>query len=123
MILPKNARPYPVLAYLPKRLLLGGGVRVPLSKEARGKIAEVLTEKIKNGPGCPMCGARNFTLGEDLVHLVLQPEATRTLVVGQMLPSVPVICSNCGCTQLVNVFILGIADLVGFASTAKKVEG
>src|SRR5947209_5225208 len=85
---------------------------MPFTTEQQQKIKQVLAEKIKRP--CPACGEDKFSLGTDFINLLLQGSPSQGLVLGgPPYLRVAVMCSICGHTQLHNVIILGLADLLG----------
>ena len=64
-----------------------------LSSEHQRKITAHLESKMRSG--CPLCGARNFSIEDDVQFLgVLDPEYKQP-VEGKVYPRVSVICNNC----------------------------
>ena len=66
-----------------------------------------------------LCGGRGTN---DFVYLTLQPDFGGVYVGGTGgLPSVALVCSNCGNTHLLNLVVLGLGHLFGVpAETATK---
>lgn len=55
---------------------------------------------------CPMCGVKNWEVA-DLVEL--RPySGTSSFVLGGVHPLLPVVCTNCGNTVLVNAVVAGL---------------
>ena len=78
------------------------------------RIIDAITAKSPMGIGCSVCGTRTWTIQNDgLVYLAIQPSGDTILVGGPSLPSVAIICRNCGNTLLLNVLVLGIGDAFG----------
>jgi len=72
---------------------------------------------------CPMCSNRSWIVQTDgLVYLVMSPAPIPFVgyrpVNDPNLPSIAMVCTRCGNTQLLNVFILGLGDLFGLKSNA-----
>jgi hypothetical protein len=64
---------------------------------------------------CPICGHSEWGLQQGgVVFLILQsPDAGGSLVLGgPTLPSVALVCGRCGNTQLLNLLVLGLGDLL-----------
>ncbi len=72
--------------------------------------------------GCPLCGTKEFALGPGVVTMVLQPSPGAFSIGGASLPCIPVICQNCGTTQLANIYVLGVAEDLGYGRE-QKAEG
>lgn len=61
---------------------------------------------------CPGCGTRSWQLGPGLTFLQISTPGN-PLAPGGAYPCVVLICRTCGNTQLYNVYILGVEDIVG----------
>jgi hypothetical protein len=102
---------------------------VPFSESQRKQVIAALTEKTAPDPGepqtgCPMCGRKQFSVGNDLVAFPLQPDAKAFHLGGSSFVCVPVICLTCGATQFFNVYGLGVAEVLGLpAAPSAKKEG
>lgn len=59
---------------------------------------------------CPMCGANNWTIGEDVVTMVRVDENNSIQLGGKITPVVPMICSNCGNTLLINPLVIQCSE-------------
>ena len=71
---------------------------------------------VKNITGrCPLCGNLKWTLVEGFVYVTLQPDFAGTYVGTGGLPSVALVCANCGNTHLLNLVVLGLGHLFGLA--------
>jgi hypothetical protein len=116
--MPKNR-----LSFRSEGLLLGGGATVPFSEEQSARVQAVVRGKIAGGNGCSLCGNRHFNIGTDLVHLILQPDASKTEIAGTALPCLPVTCSKCGEVYLLNVFVLGVAEILNVIPSAATKAG
>ena len=91
---------------------------MPFTDEQRQKIAEALSAKRGTaGPlVCPVCGTKEWNVVDDMVRLTLQPNPRGVTPTGSSLPLIALICLNCGNTQVLNVFILGVGDILGIKS-------
>jgi len=72
------------------------------------------------GSPCVVCHTRNWTVqGAGLVYVPVQkPGAPTILGPGSTtLPSLAVVCQTCGNTILLNIFILGLGEVFGLASS------
>jgi hypothetical protein len=91
--------------------------------EQRHQIAEHITRKAPNIGACFLCGTRDWQLGDGIVNLMLSDQAGGELVGGgRVLPSVPLVCTNCGNTVLLNVFTISLGDLLGVQSSKAQGE-
>jgi hypothetical protein len=73
------------------------------------KIAEKAGGRV--GP-CSVCRAQQFTLADGYVSLSISPTSKAVQIGGPHLPSVALVCTNCGNTFLFNLILLGMQDLV-----------
>jgi hypothetical protein len=80
-----------------------------LSNEQKKQIAEVLNKKLPN-VSCPMCKNKNFVMAEGLFNNYLSSDPEREQSIGgPSVPTVAIICDNCGFTSQ---HALGILDLL-----------
>ena len=63
------------------------------------------------GP-CSVCHAQQFTLTDGYVLLSISETPNSFQLGGKHLPSVALVCTNCGNTLLINLLPLGMGDLV-----------
>lgn len=78
-----------------------------IKESAKQKIVDKLMKKI--GPyKCPMCHADSFTIADGYLANTLQDNVNSIQLGGAFLPSVALVCTNCGFTSLHNLKILGI---------------
>ena len=82
------------------------------TQEELERIVAVLREKAPNPGNCTICGNDNWEVGEEFIALVLQGDAKSLKLAGSFLPCIPVTCSKCGNTHLLNLITLGLRDLV-----------
>ncbi len=66
-----------------------------LSDEQKKKLAEALGKKINNIT-CPMCKNQEFSITDGYFNNVLQSSISAITLGGQMIPTIAVICTNCG---------------------------
>jgi hypothetical protein len=82
----------------------------PQKKEILAKILE----KTKGQLGvCPICRNPQWTLNDGIVSLIVQENVHHMVIGGPTLPCVSMTCVNCGNTQLLNLLILGLGDILG----------
>jgi hypothetical protein len=75
------------------------------------RIESAIREKM---PGaCPLCSQRDWAIGRGITLLlaVAPPSASTLSKVTYTYPALPVMCRVCGNTLLMNVYVLGIADM------------
>jgi predicted RNA-binding Zn-ribbon protein involved in translation (DUF1610 family) len=66
-----------------------------LSSEEKQKIIDKLSEKGANHP-CPRCTSKNFTILDGYFAQPIQPSLTNLMFGGPSVPSVVIVCNNCG---------------------------
>jgi len=66
-----------------------------ISQEEKQKIIRALDERGANLP-CPRCGNESFTLAGGYFHQGIQTDPQVNLIGGPSIPSVVVICNQCG---------------------------
>jgi len=89
---------------------------VAFTQEQKQMIADAIARKKGAGKPqitCPVCHTSSWSIGDNFVRLVLQTNPSQIILAGPSYPLIPLLCSNCGNTQLLNVFILGIAEAFG----------
>jgi len=79
-----------------------------MDTSVRDKIIEHLKGKWKDAK-CPMC---NEAIWEVVSTIYSPPQFAKGGVVlgGEVIPTVPVVCTNCGFTAWVNAMVAGILD-------------
>jgi len=92
---------------------------MPFSEEIRTKIIAKLGEKVREIKPCPVCGQANeFLLGEGLVNLemndntMLMPRGIFAAGGPNVASHIALICTNCGNTQLLNIYVLEVASII-----------
>ena len=82
-------------------------------------IQDALSKKAPLGGACPICSTNDWQIGSRLVIVPVAPVAGLTMLgAGASLPSIPLICKNCGNTVLLNAFFLGVGDVLGLKQEA-----
>lgn len=69
------------------------------SQEQKEEISKVLTSRLqKNGKitVCPMCNNGQFTLADAYISNTLQDDLKVTMLGGQTIPAIAIVCTNCG---------------------------
>jgi len=82
-----------------------------LTDEQKQKITAILDKKIKEKSGdikCPMCGNKNFILVDAYLRNELQQDFKTIALGGPAIPSVAIICNNCG---FMSQHVLGVLGL------------
>ena len=79
-----------------------------MSKYNQPQVIDFLNEKWK-GKGCPMCGRRSLSLSENIFE-IREFNDGNFVVGGQIIPLIPITCSNCGHTIFVNAIVVGAVE-------------
>ena len=81
-------------------------------KEVITKLEEVIKRKTgKTDFKCPVCTNENFIVVDGFASNFLTDQLEKNIVIGgRILPSVLIICSNCGNTHFLNTKVLGLND-------------
>ncbi len=87
-----------------------------LSKEKTEEVIKKIEEAIKRKSGqtafkCPVCTNNQFSLAGGFTNHFLRDNIQGNLIIGgPVLPSIPIVCSNCGNTFFLNAKVLGINE-------------
>ena len=84
-----------------------------LTPDEKEKIIKELNSR-KTDPSCPMCGNKNFAVADAYFNNILQDDFSSLQLGGPSIPTIPVICTNCG---FIAQHALGVLGLI------KKDEG
>ena len=66
-----------------------------LTKEQKDKIKDELLKKVPTLT-CPMCQNKGFTMAEGYFLNTMQADLTSVNLGGQAIPTIGIICNNCG---------------------------
>jgi len=83
-----------------------------LSEDKKQEFIAALTEKIRaNGQSeaCPMCGNEKFLMVDACLVNVLQPDVKSVTLTGASIPTLAIICVNCGYLSQHAVGALGVS--------------
>lgn len=90
-----------------------------MDAEQKDKIIKILKERGATLP-CSRCGHKNFTLVDGYFNQVIQEELMNGIVIGgPTIPSVGVVCNNCG---LIYHHAVGVFGLINTESNEEKNE-
>ncbi len=79
-----------------------------MSSNEKQKIVDALSKKGANLP-CPRCNTKNFTLLDGYFNQTIQQKLTADLVLGgPSVPSIIVVCNNCGYISQHALGVLGL---------------
>ena len=82
------------------------------AQETIDRITEALQQKIGDRElRCPLCHHEQWQIPPSFLPLTLKKTPRSFQLGGTVLPTVPLICTNCGNTQLLNLKVLGFEDL------------
>jgi len=94
---------------------------MPISEKIKNKIKNNLEKKIKakgRSLVCPICGNNGFILADGFVNEILNDNIGAGLIVGgPSIPTVAVICNNCG---HVMKFSAGVLELIPKTENEEK---
>lgn len=76
-----------------------------MAKFDANRVIEHLKQKWQGKP-CPMCGHGNWKV-QDSTYQLIEFNEGRFVLGGSVIPIVPVTCSNCGNTVLINAIMAG----------------
>ena len=82
-----------------------------LDNEKKEAIVKLLNERLrKNGQStrCPMCGNPHFTIADSYFNHTLQNDLKSVNLGGQSVPTIAIICTNCGFLSQHALGILGL---------------
>lgn len=66
-----------------------------MTKEEKGEIAAIIKSRI-TVLKCPMCGLNSFTISDGYVFNEVHDDYKHRVIGGAGIPSVLLVCSNCG---------------------------
>lgn len=86
-----------------------------LTKEKTEEIVKKIEEAIKKKTGqmnfkCPVCTNNHFSLAGGFTNESLSDNVGNIVLGGSVLPSVPIVCTNCGNTFFLNAKVLGLKE-------------
>lgn len=84
------------------------------SPEIQERFLAAVRDRLPGGKvrPCPLCGNDGWFLADGFVQVIIQPEIPGIVLGGETLPSFAIVCKRCGSTQLLNVRVLGLDDLL-----------
>ncbi len=88
------------------------------SPEQKQRVLAAVMKVVPNPGKCTVCGNPTWILGDGFVFLFLQDAGKNVVQLGgPMLPSVPLLCTVCGHTVLLNAMMMGLRDMVESKAT------
>lgn len=85
---------------------------MPFTEDEKQKILATIKAQVPKIGNCPVCGNSNWTLADGYIQLPVQDKLGSVVLGGPVLPCVAIVCTNCGNTVLLNVFALGLKDML-----------
>lgn len=64
--------------------------------------------KYGKGTKCPMCGHSHFTIADAYLLNILQPDLKSVTLGGPSIPSLAIVCTNCGFISQHSLGVLGL---------------
>lgn len=93
-----------------------------LKPEVMERILGAMRERVPNWQPCAVCAQSNWQVIDGLVRIAVADDLTGPAGLGpRAMPLVAVMCNICGNTVLLNLMILGLADLV--SELGARLEG
>ena len=86
------------------------------TNEKKGELVALLNERFQkyaHGLKCPMCGNDQFTIADAYLRNDLQADLKNVSLGGPAIPSVAIICTNCGFISQHAIGILGLLQKEG----------
>lgn len=90
-----------------------------MTEETKRQIADALSKRLGKLV-CPMCLQSRYTLIDGYVSEPVQEDYKKVVLGGRMIPSVMLVCNNCG---HIDRFALGVLGLMEGENTENNKEG
>lgn len=85
-----------------------------ITPEEKERIAQELSRKFgARDVKCPMCGNNHFIIADGYFNTFMQNDLKQTNLGGPSIPSIPIICDNCGFISMHALGILGLLPQKG----------
>ena len=92
-----------------------------LTTEQQQRILSVFQQRTQAlfAGDCPLCRHKAWTIADGIINLPIGARQNNPAYVpvfpDTIMPCVALVCGNCGHTELLNLFSLGLEDLAGYA--------
>lgn len=93
-----------------------------ITPELKNKIIEKLNQRAPTAI-CPVCQRDRWTLSDGLTMFILQEQVPGIVIGGPVMPCIAIVCTNCGNTHFLNLFVLGVAEEFGIKPAKADTEG
>lgn len=80
-----------------------------MTEEEKIQIASIISKKLTNTK-CPMCGSNKFSISDGYVFNEIHSDYKHRILGGAGIPSVLLICSNCGFISQHAIGALGLLN-------------
>ena len=93
-----------------------------LTEDRKAELIRVLSERLgkyEKPAICPMCGHTHFTIADAYLSNTLQTDLNSVTLGGPAIPSLAIICTNCG---FISQHSLGILGLLPSADVSRDNE-
>ena len=77
--------------------------------EKQKEIIEILYKKLGDSP-CPMCGNKSFSFVDGYFRNSVQDDMQNLVIGGKNIPTVAIVCQNCGFVSQHAIGILGLLN-------------
>jgi hypothetical protein len=92
-----------------------------INEQKKREILDLLGQRINlSSLKCPMCGHSNFTIADGYVRNEILDDFTNVTIGGTGIPSIPIICTNCG---FISYHALGVLGLLNRSNLKDLIEG
>lgn len=92
-----------------------------ISQEDKQKVIQELNKKLgPSGAKCPMCGNKHFIIADGYFNTFVQDDLNDINLGGPSIPSISIICSNCG---FMSQHALGVLGLLPKQNSDEKEGG
>ena len=82
-------------------------IKRDLSEKVKTELIEAISRKISKLE-CPMCHTNNFTLSSGYSNIPIQFDLNGIVIGGPSMPSIAIICNNCGFISNHALGVLGL---------------
>jgi hypothetical protein len=84
---------------------------MPSKQDVLQRVLAAIQEKTGGQKSCSLCGHRQWTIPEGFARIQINGDPQANVLGGLALPSIPLTCTHCGNTHLLNLLVLGFTDL------------